>query len=295
MDYCKAFHYYRIVGKIKFHGTHCHEAVNPIVLLPLKCGKNQEHKEKDLKEEIEMFKKMSVAALSVVLLAGMLPAASSDAAVATKNLQAHYRNIKVQYNGTLVPTNLEPFLVNGTTYIPLRMMAGVFNKDISWDGTTYTINVTDRTDARVAALQAEIAAKDATIKSLQQQLEDAKNNEEEEEDVDDRIDDLEESLNDDYLDYFDTFDFEDISISGDEDDIEVEIAVDLTEYPEYDDLRDRDIEELVEAIVDDIWEEFENADIEGEIVDSSDDDAKLDDFSADASEETIEVNGNEID
>lgn len=78
------------------------ETTNPIRLLPV-TGRNQEKSEKDLKEENKMLKKMSMAALPVVLLAGLLPAASSDAAVVTKNLQAHYHDVKVKYNGSMVP------------------------------------------------------------------------------------------------------------------------------------------------------------------------------------------------
>jgi hypothetical protein len=243
-----------------------------------------------------MWKKTSAIALSSVLLAGVL-ASSSDAAVATKNVQVKYNNVKVTYNGQLVPTDIEPFLINGTTYIPLRMMAGVFNKNVSWDGKTYTVSVTDKEDTRIASLQAEIAQKDARIAELEKKLQEAEDelaqsDEDDEDDVDDRIDELEDDLNDYYGEYQDLE--WSIYLSGDEDSIDVDIEIDLDEYQdEYDDLSDSDIEDLVEDVCSDIWDEFEDADIDGVILDSSDDD-ELHDFSGDADSGDIEVDGEEI-
>lgn len=239
-------------------------------------------------------KKKLLPILSTLLLlgVGILPA-STNAAVLTKSIQANYHDVKVSYNGTAVTTDIEPFIVNGTTYIPVRMMAGVFNKDITWNGSTYTINVQDRADPRIATLQAEIAQKNSQIQSLQQQLEDAEDSDDEDdEDVDELIDDLEDDLNDDYSDYQDLE--WDISISGDEDDIDVEIEIDLDEYEEeYGDLTTSDIEELVESITEDIWYEFDDADVNGVIIDTSEDD-ELHEFYGDASDEEIELDGEEI-
>lgn len=160
-----------------------------------------------------------------------------------KNVQASYNNIKVMYNGVNVPTTIEPFIVNGSTYIPVRMMANVFNKDVVWNGTTYTIDVKDRPDTRVTALQAEVATKDAKIKDLEAKIADLEDEIDDlkdrksskDDDVDDRIDDLETDLNDDYGDYEDLE--WDISLSGDEDDISVEIAIDFDDYEdEFNDL-----------------------------------------------------------
>lgn len=236
-------------------------------------------------------KKTSKVLLASLLLATGMPG-SSNAAVTTKNVQANYHDIKVNYNGSLVSTQIEPFIINGTTYISLRMMAGVFNKNVAWDGNTYTINVTDNTDPRIASLQAEIASKEAKIKDLQEQLDKAEKNNDDEDDVDDRIADLEDSLNDDYGDFAD-LDWS-ISLSGDEDDIDVEIEIDLSEYQDdYDDLDSSDIEDLVNDVVSDIWDEFEDADIDGVIIDSDSDD-ELHEFNGDASSGDIELDGDEI-
>ncbi|WP_432776350.1 stalk domain-containing protein [Brevibacillus gelatini] len=234
-----------------------------------------------------MFKKQYLAVFSAVVLATSLLPTGSQAATGTKNLQAKYNNIKVLYNGVAVPTTIEPFIVNGTTYIPLRMMAGVFNKEVVWDGNTYTITVKDQADAQHAA---ELAARDAQIRSLQSKidslnkqiadleddLEDAKKKKDD--DFDDELDDLEDQLNDDYEDFRGAE--WDISLSGDEDEIEVEIALDFDEYE--DELDDSDFEDLVINVIEDIWDEFDDADVVGEIVDSSNNDKTKYDFEGDA-------------
>ncbi|MEJ8547408.1 stalk domain-containing protein [Brevibacillus borstelensis] len=248
-----------------------------------------------------MWKKKWVPIISSVVLAGatFLPV-STDAAVGKKNVQASYNNIKVMYNGVTVPTTIEPFIVNGSAYIPVRMMANVFNKDVVWNGTTYTIDVKDRADTRVAALQAEVATKDAKIKDLEAKIADLQDDisdlkdkkSSKKDDVDDRMDDLENDLNYDYGDYED-IDWN-ITLSGDEDDISVEIEIDLDKYQdEFDDLTKSDLRKLVKDICNDIWEEFEDADIDGEIIDSYDDDTEYE-FTGDGSNHDIEFDGVEI-
>ncbi|NRS18058.1 copper amine oxidase N-terminal domain-containing protein [Brevibacillus sp. HB1.4B] len=245
-----------------------------------------------------MFKKQYLAIASALILTTTLIPTSSQAATGTKNLQAKYNNIKVIYNGAAVPTTIEPFIVNGTTYIPLRMMAGVFNKDVAWDGTKYTVTVKDMPNSQqaneLAARDAQIRSLQGTIDSLNKQITDLKNsksNRDDDDDVQDDLDDLEDQLDKDYDD------FKDIewkfTLKGDEDDIDVEIEVDLDEFQdEYDDLDDSDFEDLVESVVKDIWDEFEDADIDGEIVDEDGD--NLHDFSADASDEEIFFEDDEI-
>ncbi|MFD2368991.1 stalk domain-containing protein [Brevibacillus sp. GCM10020057] len=248
-----------------------------------------------------MLKKQYLAVASALLLtAGLFPA-SSDAQVAKTTLTANYNNIKVLYNGVQVPTTIEPFIVNGTTYIPLRMMAGVFNKNITWDGTTYTINVKDQADP---GYEAQLAAKDAEIQRLKSQIEDLndeidnleddladyKNNDDD--DFDSELSDLEDQLNDDYGDYEDLE--WDISLDGDEDKIKVEIAIDFDDYEdEYDDLSEKKLKSLVEDIVNDIWDDFDDSDIKGTIIDSSSDD-ELHDFEGDSDDGTIYFDDDEI-
>ena len=240
----------------------------------------------------------SASAAALLLGAAVIPSGAS-AEVATKNLQAKYNNIKILYNGYQVSTEIEPFIVNGTTYIPLRMMAGVFNKDVQWDGTTYTIRVTDRPDA---ATQAQLAAKDAEIKRLQtriatleDQIADLKDRDDD--DIDDALDDLEDELWDQFQDYFDDIEFDDITVDGDEDEVEITIELAGDDYgDEWDDLKKADLEEFVIDIVEEVWDwdEFEDADVKGEIIDIDDDDEELADFEGDVDDDEILLNGKVI-
>ncbi|UIO43720.1 copper amine oxidase N-terminal domain-containing protein [Brevibacillus brevis] len=251
-----------------------------------------------------MFKKQYLAIASALILTTTLIPTSSQAATGTKNLQAKYNNIKVIYNGAAVPTTIEPFIVNGTTYIPLRMMAGVFSKDVAWDGAKYTITVKDLPNSQhaneLAARDAQIRSLQNTIDSLNKEISDLKNNKKnnnnkKSDDIQDALDDLEDDLNSEYDDY-EKLEW-DISLSGDEDDIDVEIAIDLDDYQdEFDDLSKSDLENLVEKIIKDIWDDkdFEDADIKGEIVDSSDNDEELYDFDGDAKSGDITFDGDEI-
>ncbi|WP_139492174.1 stalk domain-containing protein [Brevibacillus dissolubilis] len=242
---------------------------------------------------------LSVLALATLPLIGVgMTPASTDAAVATKNVQVKYNNVKVMYNGGLVSTDIEPFLINGTTYIPVRMMAGVFNKDVAWDGTTSTVKVNDKVDTRIAnlesqiaALKAEIANKDSKIRSLEDEIADYEEDEDDN-DYEDDIDDLEDDLNDSYSDYADLE--WSIYVSGDEDDIDVEIEIDLDEYEDdFEDLDTSDIEELVESVTEDVWDVFEDADVHGVIIDSAEDD-ELHEFEGYADDGTIELDDDEI-
>jgi len=248
-----------------------------------------------------MKKRFLASATAATLLVGaaVIPSVAS-AEVATKNLQARYNNIKIFYNGYQVSTDIEPFIVNGTTYIPLRMMANVFNKNVEWDGTTYTIRVTDRPDA---ATQAQLAAKDAEIKRLQSRiatLEDqlASKSKSSKKSKDGDIDDLEDDLWDEFEDYFeDDYDivFDDISVSGDEDKVKVIFELEGDEY-DWDDIDEDDIEDFVIDVVEFIWDwdEFEDADVDGKVIDIDDDDEVLIKFKGDADDEEILLDGKVI-
>jgi len=230
-------------------------------------------------EEFVMFKKhyLATAAAGLLLATTLIPSGAS-AEVATKNLQAKYNNIKVLNNGYQISTPIEPFIVNGTTYIPLRMMADVFKKDVTWDGKTYTINVIDKPDANV---QSQLAMKDAEITRLKNQitalndeienLEDKldKKSSKNDDDFDDDLDDMEDYLNDEFGDW-EGLEW-DITLSGDEDEIEVEIEIDLDEYgDDFDELTKNELKGFVQDIIDEIWDEFD-ADITGYIIDSYED------------------------
>ena len=83
-------------------------------------------------------------ACGLTLVAGT---ALATAAVTTKTLQAEYANISLVVDGqTIVPKDaagnvVEPFIVNGTTYLPVRAIGSALGKDVQWDSETKTVFV----------------------------------------------------------------------------------------------------------------------------------------------------------
>lgn len=88
------------------------------------------------------------------LIAGILIGAIlASGIVFAKNIQetidAIYMNIKLVVDGeeiTLKDVNgnvVEPFIYNGTTYLPVRAIANAFGKAVYWDGPNYTVYLGD--------------------------------------------------------------------------------------------------------------------------------------------------------
>lgn len=69
------------------------------------------------------------------------------AAVTTRTLNANYMDIKIVVDGApITPTDVngnlvEPFAVDGTTYLPVRAVGEALGKEVTWDGNTNTVYV----------------------------------------------------------------------------------------------------------------------------------------------------------
>ena len=80
--------------------------------------------------------------LSTVLLMGLVGTAVAANLV---NKELYYNDIKVRLNGkTLNPTDangnkVEPFVIDGTTYLPIRAVGEALGLNVSWDGATSTV------------------------------------------------------------------------------------------------------------------------------------------------------------
>ncbi len=68
--------------------------------------------------------------------------------VTQENATLTYRDIKISIDGTLIqPTDangnaVDPFIIAGTTYLPLRAVAGALGCAVAWDQATSTITLT---------------------------------------------------------------------------------------------------------------------------------------------------------
>lgn len=67
---------------------------------------------------------------------------------ATKHVDITFRDIKITLDGyTLEPTNaagevIEPFILDGTTYLPVRGIANALGAEVEWDAATSTVRLT---------------------------------------------------------------------------------------------------------------------------------------------------------
>ena len=65
----------------------------------------------------------------------------------TETATLTYKDIKISIDGQLIqPTDaqgnaVDPFIIDGTTYLPLRAVAGALGCDVAWDGATGTITL----------------------------------------------------------------------------------------------------------------------------------------------------------
>lgn len=63
----------------------------------------------------------------------------------TRNIQAVFKNIKICVDGVqMTPRDtagnvIEPFIYNGTTYLPIRAVGEATGKEVTWDGATSTV------------------------------------------------------------------------------------------------------------------------------------------------------------
>lgn len=89
------------------------------------------------------WKSFVAGVLVTLLLVGSIGTAA--ATVGKKTAELNYNNIKVTLDGNavnLVDANgnpVEPFTINGTTYLPVRAVAGAFGLEVEWDGATQTV------------------------------------------------------------------------------------------------------------------------------------------------------------
>ena len=116
-------------------------------------------------------------------------------------------------------------------------------------------------DAKITELENAIKAKDARIAELEKKSNSSVS-----------LKDLQKQLNKDYGDWND-MEF-DITLKGDKDDIDVEIEIDLEKSSYYRDwykLSNSTIEKFINYIADDIWDEYEDAEITGEVIDIDED------------------------
>ena len=81
------------------------------------------------------------------IVIGALLVPTVFAAVNTITKEIFYKNIKIILDGAeITPTDangtyIEPFIMDGTTYLPVRGIASALGLDVGWDGNTNTVKL----------------------------------------------------------------------------------------------------------------------------------------------------------
>ena len=84
--------------------------------------------------------------LTMLLIVSLVGTASATVAKVTKELE--YRDIKVSLDGQLLDLKdakgnpVEPFMFEGTNYLPVRSLAESLGLNVGWNGATATVMLT---------------------------------------------------------------------------------------------------------------------------------------------------------
>lgn len=84
-------------------------------------------------------------AIAGALTVAVIGCSTGLAKEASESITAVYQNIKLVVDGVLIEPKdangnaVEPFIYNGTTYLPVRSVAQAFGKEVSWDGENATV------------------------------------------------------------------------------------------------------------------------------------------------------------
>ena len=83
--------------------------------------------------------------LGMLVMSIVMSTAAPAGASTMKAAQLYYNNIKIRLNGEeLVPKDalgniVEPFAIDGTTYLPIRAISSALGLNVTWDGATQTV------------------------------------------------------------------------------------------------------------------------------------------------------------
>lgn len=94
-----------------------------------------------------MKNKLWKALITCLLVVALLSVSVWAVTDTVKNLEAHYTGISLVVNGVQVTPKdangkvVDPFIVDGTTYLPVRAVASALGEDVSWEGSTRTVYI----------------------------------------------------------------------------------------------------------------------------------------------------------
>ena len=105
---------------------------------------------------------------AIVMLLCVLMVNTVLGASASRTLTAIFRDISITIDGEVIEPQdaygnvVEPFIVDGTTYLPVRAIAEAVGYDVAWDGDTNTVILTSRESGMVGTFGNESQLPDDT-------------------------------------------------------------------------------------------------------------------------------------
>ncbi|MBQ7718140.1 MAG: NPCBM/NEW2 domain-containing protein [Clostridia bacterium] len=89
-----------------------------------------------------MFKTRKMRIITICIVVCLALCATVWAKTGSEWIEIFYSDIKLNVNGIRVNTsNNEPFIYNGTTYLPVRAVAEALGQNVDWDGNTKTVSI----------------------------------------------------------------------------------------------------------------------------------------------------------
>lgn len=113
--------------------------------------------------------KKFIRTFATLFVGTMIFATVTEGASLTKKIDATFRGIKVFYNNQQKTMTQEPFIYNGSVYLPVRAVAELVGKNVEWNNASNSVYVTDTgtaTNTSVQVLQNEIASKNFEIAKI---------------------------------------------------------------------------------------------------------------------------------
>ena len=95
-------------------------------------------------KKIQKIGYMAIGAVLALAISVTLPAL---AASVTKQITAYYNDIKIYVDGSLITPKdvngniVDPFIADGTTYLPVRAVGEALGKTVEWDGGTQSVYI----------------------------------------------------------------------------------------------------------------------------------------------------------
>ena len=111
-----------------------------------------------------MKKRKSLIALAMACLIFAAFCVQTSAASRTKTIDVTYSDIKIYVDGKLAAlkdvtgTTVEPFIYNGTTYLPVRAVSEALGKEVGWDGETSSVFIGEQPESEIITVTVRTAA-----------------------------------------------------------------------------------------------------------------------------------------